>query len=166
MTGRSILSVTAVALLTATAVAIAVPAAKPDSHRMLNDADLKWAPAVGLPPGTEMAVLSGDLAAAGPFAFRARMPAGLKVAPHWHPADENLTVLSGSLWMGMGEAMDEKAAHELKAGGFALMPQGVRHFAFTRTATVIQVHGIGPWGITYVNPADDPRNPAGASKKN
>jgi quercetin dioxygenase-like cupin family protein len=88
------------------------------------------------------------------------MPAGYRVAPHWHPTDEHLTVLSGTLAMGMGETFDPKALMELGPGGFAGMSPNTRHFLETKTAVVIQVHGTGPFSINYVNPADDPRNAA------
>jgi quercetin dioxygenase-like cupin family protein len=103
-------------------------------------------------------VLAGDPAAAGSaFTLRVKMPAGYKVPPHWHPADENLTVLQGTLMAGMGDTFDAAAMKTLTAGSFATMPKEMRHYVRAKTATVIQVHGTGPFAITYVNPADDPR---------
>jgi mannose-6-phosphate isomerase-like protein (cupin superfamily) len=131
----------------------------PATHRMIKADAIVWGPAPpGLPPGSEAAVISGDPGKTGPFTLRARMPAGYRIAPHWHATDEHVTVLSGTLGMGMGETFDEKALMELTAGGFASMPPNTRHFLKTKTAVVIQVHGTGPFSITYVNPADDPRN--------
>jgi len=89
---------------------------------------------------------------------RLKLPAEYVIAPHTHPAVEHVTVISGSLYMGMGDTVDKAASTRLPAGGFAVMPIGVQHYAWTAEATTIQLHGIGPWGITYVNPADDPRN--------
>jgi hypothetical protein len=119
--------------------------------------ELKWGPA---PPvfekGAQMAVLSGDPGKAGPFVVRLKAPAGFKVAPHWHPTDENVTVISGTFALGMGEKFDAAALKPLAPGGYGLMPAEMRHFAMAKTAVVVQVHGTGPFALTYVNPADDP----------
>ena len=119
--------------------------------------ELKWGPA---PPvfekGAEMAVVSGDPGKAGPFVVRLKAPAGFKVMPHWHPTDENVTVLSGTFALGMGDKFDAAALKELGPGGYGLMPAEMRHFAMAKTAVVVQVHGTGPFALTYVNPADDP----------
>ena len=86
-----------------------------------------------------------------------KAPAGYKVAPHVHPNDENVTVLSGMFHIGFGDKFDESKAHVVKPGGFLLVPKGVQHFAWASQETVIQLHGLGPHSITYVDPADDPR---------
>src|SRR5262245_38145107 len=132
------------------------------SHVMLNADDAKYGPAPpALPPGAQLAVLDGDPSKAGtPFTMRAKFPNGYKVPPHWHPTDENITVIQGALMIGMGEKFNEAAAQELRAGGFAKMPQGVRHYAWAKGETVVQVHAIGPFEVNYVNAADDPRNKA------
>ena len=136
---------------------------KPD-HIMMTEPELKWADAPpSLPPGAKLAVLEGDPAQPGPFTMRVKVPANYKVPPHWHPADEHVTVISGSFFMGLGDKFDKKVMKELTPGGFAVMVTGTRHFAMTKKESVVQVHGIGPWGINYVNPADDPRQ-AKASK--
>jgi quercetin dioxygenase-like cupin family protein len=120
---------------------------------------VKWGPAPpSLPPGAQLCVLSGDPAKAGrPYVLRVKMPDGYKVPPHWHPVDENATVLQGMLLMGRGEKFDPDTAMEVNAGGFSHMPKGMRHFAAAKGETVIQVHGVGPFEIVYVNPEDDPR---------
>src|SRR3989344_3979075 len=92
--------------------------------------------------------------------FRLEFPANYRVAPHWHPADEHVTVIAGTFALGMGETFDETKLEELGVGGFAMMRTGTRHFAWSKDGAVVQLHGIGPWGLTYVNPADDPRNAA------
>jgi hypothetical protein len=131
--------------------------AKPD-HIMLTEPELKWVEGPpALPPGAKLAVLEGNPAQAGLFTMRLKLPANYKVSPHWHPADEHVTVISGSFFMGLGAKFDEKAMKELPPGGFAMMVTGTRHFAMTKKETVVQVHAMGPWGINYVNPADDPR---------
>jgi len=131
-------------------------------HTMVMPNDLKWGPAPpALPAGAQIAVLSGNPSKAGePFTFRLKTPDGYKVMPHWHPTDENVTVLEGTFAMGIGEKFDQAAAREMPAGSFARMPKGVRHYAWSKGEAVIQVHGVGPFEITYVNPSDDPRKQA------
>ena len=134
-------------------------------HRYFTPADIKWTEGpASLPKGVKVSVLEGDLGSPGPFTMRAMVPAGYKIPPHFHPAIEHVTVLSGSFFMGMGETWDETKGHELTPGSFAYMTAGTRHFAWTKKPTVIQVNGMGPWGITYVNPTDDPRNQKQATK--
>lgn len=111
-----------------------------------------------LPPGAQVAVLSGDPSKDGPYVIRAKLPAGYKIPAHTHPTDENVTVLSGTFHFGMGDKLDVKKAETLKTGGFFRAEKGMQHYAWASAPTVIQVHGMGPFAITYVNPADDPRN--------
>jgi quercetin dioxygenase-like cupin family protein len=134
----------------------AAPAAK---HVLMTPGDMKWGPAPpGLPAGAQMAVLDGDPSKPGvSFALRAKLPDGYRVPPHWHPTDEHVTVITGSLMLGMGDTLDENAMTTLAAGGFAKMPRRMRHFVVAKGATEIQVQGVGPFAITYVNPKDDPR---------
>lgn len=130
---------------------------QPD-HIMLVPTDLTWkdGPA-SLPKGVTSAVIEGDPSKTGPFTMRLKLPADYKVPPHWHPAIEHVTVVAGSFYMGLGERFDESKATQLPVGGFAVMAVGTRHFAFTKEEATIQLHGVGPWGINYVNPQDDPR---------
>ena len=126
-------------------------------HVVIAPADIKWGPApASLPPGAQMAVLDGDPSKAAPFVIRAKFPDGYKVAPHWHPTDENVAVLSGTFLVGTGDAFDEKGMTALAAGGFAHMPKRMHHFAAAKGETVIQVHGVGPFVVNYVNASDDP----------
>jgi quercetin dioxygenase-like cupin family protein len=128
--------------------------------------DVKWGngPA-SLPPGARAAVLDGDPTKKGPFTMRAKLPANYRIAPHHHPADERVTVISGTAKIGMGEKFDEAKMTSLPAGGYFSMPRGHRHYFGTGgEETVIQINGIGPWEIVYVNPADDPRKQKGQSK--
>jgi hypothetical protein len=119
---------------------------------------LKWSdvPPV-LPKGAKLAVLQGDPAKPGPFVMRLSAPAGYKVAPHSHAQAENVTVLSGQFMVGMGDKFDAKALKPMKAGAFGSIPGKANHFAMAKTATVIQIHGEGPFDLTYANPADDPQ---------
>src|SRR5947209_899771 len=88
------------------------------SHVMVEGGQVTWGPA---PPvlnkGAELAVLSGNPGAAGPFVIRLKMPAGYKIAPHWHPTDEHVTVVSGTFSLGMGDTFDAKATKTLNPGG-------------------------------------------------
>jgi len=130
-------------------------------HTMVMPNDLKWGPAPpAFPVGAQMAVLSGDPSKPGVFTVRAKFPDGYKIMPHWHPTDENVTVLEGTFVMGVGEKFDQAAAHEMPPGAFARMPKGTRHYAWAKGETVIQVHAEGPFVINYVNPNDDPRKQA------
>jgi quercetin dioxygenase-like cupin family protein len=119
---------------------------------------LKWAAVPpALPKGAQIAVLYGDPTKEGPFVFRAKVPAGYRVPAHMHPADENVTVISGTVNIGMGDKLDPKKGEALKAGGYFHMPKGMHHYAWFSQASVIQFNGIGPFEITYIDPADDPR---------
>lgn len=124
---------------------------------MMVPGQLKWgAPPPSLPPGSKIAVVSGDPTLAQPFVLRAQVPAGYKVTPHWHPGVENLTILSGTVALGMGEQFDESTMTTIPAGGYASLPAEMRHYFISRTAATFQVHGMGPFVVNYVNPADDP----------
>ena len=138
----------------------AKPAAAHQMHPapMVNASDLKWGTA---PPafnaGAQMAVIDGDPGKAGPFVIRAKFPAGFKVMPHFHPTDESVTVISGTIAAGMGEKWDDAAMKTFTAGGFARMPAKSPHYVQAKEDTILQVHGTGPFTLTYVNPNDDPR---------
>jgi quercetin dioxygenase-like cupin family protein len=110
-----------------------------------------------MPAGMRVAVVSGDPSQPQPYVLRAQMPAGYRIPPHWHPTTENITVLSGTVALGMGETFDQAAMQDVPVGGFAAVPADMRHFFMAKSPAVIQVHGIGPFAITYLNPADDPR---------
>ena len=133
------------------------------THVLLTPAQIQWgAGPPQLPKGARLAVLSGNPGAAGPFTIRLKFPAGYKIAPHSHPTDENVAVLSGTFSLGMGDKFDPKVMKTLPAGGYALLPSGMNHFASTRTGAIVQIHGMGPFVINYVNPADDPSKTVGA----
>lgn len=102
-------------------------------------------------------MLEGDLGKSGYFALRLKVPAGYKVMPHHHPGVERVTVIEGTFYLGMGEAWDDAALVAYPAGSYVSIPTGHRHFAHFKEPGVIQLASLGPWGITYVNPADDPR---------
>jgi len=130
------------------------------SHIMLAPGDMKWEDGPdSLPPGAKIAVVEGDPKAANVlFTIRVKFPDGFKIAPHTHPADEHVTVISGTFHMGMGEKVDPSSGKAMPAGSFMVMPKGHAHYAWTSGGeTIVQVHAIGPWAINYINPADDPR---------
>lgn len=133
-------------------------AAAAPAHVTVAIGELKWTP---LFAGLERTVVSGDPSKAGePYVLRIRATAAAVVPAHWHPNDENVTVLSGTFKIGMGDRYDEKALHTLTAGGFAMMPKEVRHFAFYETGAETQIHGMGPFLVNFVNPDEDPRKAA------
>jgi len=152
-----------VLLVSMMGVAIAQKTATP-THVLVNGADLKW----GAPPpvfeqNATFTVVSGDPGKSGLYVVRLKMPVGYKIAPHWHPTDEHVTVLSGTFALGMGDKFDTAVMKELSKDGYALLPAEMRHFAMARTEATVQVHGMGPFQLTYVNAADDPSKRA--SKK-
>lgn len=126
-------------------------------HIMMTPQDLNWTDVGSLPPGAKLAVIEGPLTEAVPFIIRLKMPANYDIPAHWHPAIEHVTVISGTFYMGLGDKLDAAKAKPLSTGSVAIMQPGTRHFALTKEETIVQVHGVGPWAINYVNPADDPR---------
>ena len=146
--------------------AVIAQEAKP-SHVLVSANDLKW----GAPPpvfekGASFTVVSGDPGKPGLFVVRLKMPAGYKIAPHWHPTDEHVTVLAGTFALGMGEKFDQATMKELPTGGYALLPAEMRHYAMAKTEATVQVHGMGPFQLTYVNPGDDPSKRAAGKAAN
>jgi quercetin dioxygenase-like cupin family protein len=137
-------------------VALAAPAAA-----QIPSPDIKWGPGPPFfPAGARFVVLSGDPSQAGPFTVRLELPDGFTIPPHFHPTDEHVTVISGTLLLGMGDTVRTPAAQLLNAGGYTIAKGTDHHYAVARGKTVVQVHGQGPFAITYVNPKDDPRNAA------
>jgi len=129
-----------------------------DAHAIIAPDRIQWGPAPNvLPPGAEAAVLYGDPSKEGLFALRLKLPAGYVIPPHTHPAIEAVTVISGTFKLGMGEEADASTAEALPDGSFFALPAGHPHFASVDEETVVQISTNGPWGLTYVNPADDPR---------
>jgi quercetin dioxygenase-like cupin family protein len=131
-------------------------------HVIAAPKDAQWGPAPPmLPPGAEIAVLSGDPTKSVPYAIRLKFPANYAIPAHSHPTDENVVVSSGTLTFGMGDKLARGAAANktLGPGGYALMPAGMNHFAYTTgAATAIVLYGTGPVEFKYVNASDDPRN--------
>jgi quercetin dioxygenase-like cupin family protein len=127
------------------------------THVMMSPAELTWTDLPSL-PGVKIAVIEGPLNEAVPIMFRLKFPPNYKVPPHSHPGIEHVTIISGTLNMGMGDTFDPSKTRALTPGSVAVMPPGTHHFVWTSEETIGQVHSIGPWSVTYVNPEDDPRN--------
>lgn len=123
-----------------------------------NAADIPWTDAPpGLPAGAKTAVLEGDPRKPGAFTMRLRLPAGARLNPHTHPADERVTVLSGSVRLGWGEKFDATRGKTFTAGAFYITPTPMPHFVWADEECVLQVTGQGPWGLTYIDAADAAR---------
>jgi quercetin dioxygenase-like cupin family protein len=147
-----------VSILVASGTAWAVAACSDSSSPSTDFPVAFQAGPASFPAGSEIAVLQGDPSQAGPYTVRLRLPDGYRLPPHFHPTDENVTVVGGTFLVGMGDAIDLASAVTLGPGGFITAPAGGHHFAAARGRTIVQVHGEGPFAITYVNPADDPAN--------
>ena len=151
---RRIAAVLAILMLTA----VPLPSAAQDhAHSIALPEGLKWVePATR--PGARLAMVQGDPSKEGLFVYRLRMPANYRIPPHYHKASENVTVLAGLFVIGVGETVDTKSGQELPLGGFASIPPNHAHYAWAGgQETVVQVHGVGPTDLRFVNPADDPR---------
>jgi quercetin dioxygenase-like cupin family protein len=147
-------------LVGAVVVAAPTPAAAETAatHKLIAPDSITWGPApAALPAGAEVAVLYGDPSKDGQFAMRIRLPLGYSVPPHSHPKPEAVTVISGVFKLGLGETADATKAQPLAAGSFAVLEPGTAHFVSVDEETVIQINSVGPWGIVYIDPADDPR---------
>lgn len=144
-------------------VAAATLAAAADHEMLASGAKVKWGPPPPVfPAGAKFAVIEGDPASTGLVTVRLQLPPGYQIAPHWHPTDEHVTVLAGSLALGMGDTLDKAHSATLTSGGYAVAPAKMHHYAWTKNGATIQIHLLGPFAITYVNPADDPTH--GAAK--
>ncbi len=131
---------------------------KPEGAIMINTADMKWMTAPPMfPAGAQMAVIQGDPNGAT-YTVRLKAGDGYRIPAHWHPKTENVTVISGTFHVGLGDKLDESKGTTIAPGGFASMPAHVHHYAWFSGPTEVQVHGIGPFAITYVDPATDPRH--------
>lgn len=119
---------------------------------------VKWGPAPPVvQPEAQFAVLEGDpMASSGDYTIRLKMPSGFKIAPHWHPKRENVTVISGTFKVGMGDKFDESKMMSFPAGSFAYLDPDMHHYAMADGEVIVQVHGMSPVQFNYVNPQDDP----------
>ncbi len=137
--------------------------AQTSGHRMVSPNDLKWADVPSLPPGAKIAVIEGPMSDPVPFTVRLKFPANYNIPAHWHPAVERVTVISGRVTvisgtfnMGVGDKLDKQKSTALPPGHMMILQPKTNHFAWTKEEVVVQLNGTGPWGVTYVNSADDP----------
>jgi quercetin dioxygenase-like cupin family protein len=164
-TGKAVMTVTPLLTFTFAVFLAALPstlvAADPETkeHKpvIVQPWELQWSDSPALPAGVKVSVLYGDMNKAEPIGFRVKLPAGAMIAPHTHPVDERVTVVSGAFAMGEGEKFDKAALKDMPVGSVAIFPRGCRMFGYAREETIIQVNAEGPWTINYINPADDPR---------
>jgi len=126
-------------------------AANPSAPNIVTPDQVKWAAGTGPFKGVEVAVIDGDPAKAGPFVMRLRIPDGAKFGAHFHNDTERVTVISGTLVVGVGDKMVESSMVTLPAGSFVAIPSGVHHYAMAKGVTVIQIAGNGPFGMTAVD---------------
>jgi hypothetical protein len=131
-------------------------AKKPVKNAFTPDA-IQYGPAPAfVPPGAQLAVLEGDPMGTGAYTIRLKAPDGYKIPPHWHPKRENVTVVEGTLKVGMGDTFDESKMMSFPTGSFAFLDPSMHHYVTMNGETTVQIHGIGPVKFNYVNPADDP----------
>ena len=130
----------------------------PSEKNAFTPESIPYGPAPAfLAPGAQLAVLEGNpMAASGDYTVRLKMPSGYRIAPHWHPHRENVTVISGTFKVGMGDQFDESKMGAFPAGSFAFLDPDMHHYAMATKEVVVQVHGVAPLQFNYVNPADDP----------
>jgi quercetin dioxygenase-like cupin family protein len=119
---------------------------------------IQWGPPPPfVAPGAQFAVIEGDpTASSGNYTVRLKMPAGYRIAPHWHPLRENVTVISGTFKVGMGDNFDTSKMGAFPAGSFAYLDPDMHHYAMAATDVVVQIHGTAPVQFNYINPKDDP----------
>lgn len=147
------------ALALVSAPAFAADQAGHQAHKIIPLEQVVWvAGPPSLESGAQAAVLYGDPSQEGVFVMRLKLPAGFRIAPHTHPRPEILTVISGAFHIGMGTEADPASAQRLAPGGFFAFDPGLPHYAHVEEETVVQLSSTGPWTISYVNPADDPRD--------
>jgi quercetin dioxygenase-like cupin family protein len=154
---RCILLALSLTLSAAVALAQGAPSQGAPHAIIVQPDQLTWTAPAALKAGAKLAVMEGNPAEAGPFTMRLSLPNGFRIAPHHHSGIEHVTVLKGTFRVGMGDKFDPAALTSLPAGTFAALQPGTRHFAEAQGEKLLQVHGVGPWTLTYVNPADDPR---------
>jgi quercetin dioxygenase-like cupin family protein len=154
----SISAISILAVLVSASTVIRNASAEDQSkHIILMPAELKWDNLSVLPPGAKVAVIHGNPAESGPFTVRVKLPGNYKIPAHSHSVAEEVTVLSGTFNGGVGDKLDSTKTKPVPAGGVVIMPANMNHFAWTKQPTVVQISGMGPFDVKYVNPEDDPR---------
>ena len=126
-----------------------------DEYTAVMREDIKWQDAPSIGPGAQTAVIDGDPKGSGPFVMRLKVPPKTTIGVHTHPATENVTVLSGTLYFAAGDKLEPKNAKAFGPGSYFSIAQGKPMFAYTKDKeTIVQLHGTGPWGISYLDKKD------------
>jgi quercetin dioxygenase-like cupin family protein len=132
-----------------------------DKFHAIRAEDVQWRPFPAFPPEARLAILVGDPAKPGPYTIRVKLPGGVKLAPHKHPEDRVYTVISGIFYIGLGDVFDESRLSAFAPGSVVVLPGGQPHFHWAKSGEyVTQVTALGPLGLDYLDPANDPRNQA------
>lgn len=119
---------------------------------------IDWKPFPAFPPSARLAIVVGEPTGPGPYVIRVKVPSGVKLMPHRHPEDRVYTVISGVFYIGVGERFDSEKLQAYPPGSVIVLPGGTAHFHWARAGEyVTQVTAIGPLGLEYLNPEDDPR---------
>jgi quercetin dioxygenase-like cupin family protein len=136
------------------------------AFRAVLPEQIVWQPFAAFPPSARLAVVVGDPSGPGPYTIRVKVPDGVKLAPHRHPEDRVYTVISGVFYIGLGDRFDERRLTAYPPGSVVVLPGGTAHFHWAKSGEyVTQVSGIGPLGLDYLDPHDDPRlGSAGTSR--
>ncbi len=129
----------------------------PGEHRTVMPDDLKWAKFPALPPGAKIGPIEGSMAHAMPFTVRFKLPKDYEVPAHSHPVVQRITVLSGTLHIGRGDKFDRSKTKSMPPGAISIVRPGTNYFVWTTEEVIVQVHGVGPWDIAYIDPLEDPR---------
>lgn len=154
---RQLATATVIATTLAAFASVAAAQTRQSGSTRVSKA-LTWGPAPAVfPAGAKMAVERGDPSKRGEFIVRLSFPAGYRIPPHWHPTAEHVSIHSGTFLVGMGDALDESKAMKMTPGDTGTIAPNMHHFAVARTATVLSIRSQGPFAMTYVNAADDPR---------
>jgi quercetin dioxygenase-like cupin family protein len=150
-----VLAIGAAYALTSAAVHTGVPDTAPT---VVPGNTVTWGAAPpSLPPGAQASVLLGSPSKEGPFVLRLKFPAGFVVPPHRHSKDEMVTIISGQFGIVAGDKIDRSAFKALPPASFVHLPAGVSHYAIAETESIVQINGVGPFDVSYINPKDDPR---------
>jgi len=146
-----------VLIVAVSALASPKKTSKAPTHKIFTPSEIQWGDAPpSIPKGAKLAVLEGDPSKAGFFVIRIKAPDGFRIAPHWHPTRENLTIISGTFNLGMGDTLDQSKTTAMTTGSFGYLDAKMHHYATCSGETVVEVSGNGPFVINYVNPKDDP----------
>ena len=152
----NVAKIVAVSLVLALGGFVAAPVSAAEYTAVMQK-DIKWQDAPSIGPGAKTAVIDGDPKSSGPFVMRLKIPAKTTIKLHTHPADENVTILSGTLYFAAGDKFDPKAAKAFGPGSYFSIGKGKPMFAYSKDSEVVaQLHGTGPWGITYLESKDEP----------